>query len=93
MFVVLLVGCKNETDNAIIPNPSVEASKTDEKEQADEKSDEDIFEQVGENKAESIKTEPAQASEGHTHSYKIDIIKTTCTKDGYTLNTCECGDK
>lgn len=36
-------------------------------------------------------TEPT-APEVHTHSYTETIVKPTCTEDGYTLYTCECGD-
>lgn len=28
----------------------------------------------------------------HTHSYKSKTVKATCTKGGYTLYTCSCGD-
>lgn len=28
----------------------------------------------------------------HTHSYKEEIVKPTCTVDGYTNHVCECGD-
>ncbi|MGN1061023.1 MAG: leucine-rich repeat domain-containing protein, partial [Candidatus Coproplasma sp.] len=28
----------------------------------------------------------------HTHNYTVTIINPTCTKNGYTLHTCECGD-
>ena len=68
-----------------------EANKIDEKKQENENADEDVGEQV-ENKTETIKTEPAEASEGHTHSYVAEVVNATCTADGYTLNTCECGD-
>ena len=29
---------------------------------------------------------------GHTHEYAQEIVKPTCTQDGYTKYTCECGD-
>lgn len=28
----------------------------------------------------------------HTHSYSVKIIAPTCTEQGYTLHSCECGD-
>lgn len=30
--------------------------------------------------------------EGHTHSYSEQVVAPTCTEDGYTVFTCECGD-
>ncbi len=39
---------------------------------------------------------PTQAvdptAEAHTHEYSQTTVKPTCTEDGYTLYTCECGD-
>ena len=94
MVAVSIVGCKSEkTDDKTTRNPSVEESKTDEKKQEDEKTDEVVSEQAEEPEIETIKTEPSVAPEGHTHSYEIEIIKATCTTSGYTLHTCECGDK
>ena len=29
---------------------------------------------------------------GHTHEYAQEVIAPTCTQDGYTKFTCECGD-
>lgn len=28
----------------------------------------------------------------HTHIYTEDVVEPTCTKEGYTIYTCECGD-
>lgn len=33
-------------------------------------------------------TEPAK----HTHQYTAKVVKPTCTKGGYTVHTCSCGD-
>lgn len=33
-------------------------------------------------------TEPAK----HTHQYAAKVVKPTCTKGGYTVHTCSCGD-
>lgn len=33
-------------------------------------------------------TEPAK----HTHEYTVKVVKPTCTKGGYTVHTCSCGD-
>lgn len=41
-------------------------------------------------------TTPTQAvdptAKAHTHEYAQTTVKPTCTEDGYTLYTCECGD-
>jgi hypothetical protein len=29
---------------------------------------------------------------GHTHEYAKEVVEPTCTQDGYTKYTCECGD-
>ena len=91
VFALSFGGCPKRV-NEIVQNPSVETSKTDEKKQEDETADE-VVEELDENKTETVKTEPAEAPEGHTHSYSAEVVNATCTKDGYTLNVCECGDK
>ena len=35
-----------------------------------------------------VQTEPAQ----HSHQYTAKVVKPTCTKGGYTVHTCSCGD-
>lgn len=30
---------------------------------------------------------------GHTHEYKEEIIKPTCTEQGYTIHRCDCGEE
>jgi len=36
--------------------------------------------------------EPTPTPEPHVHKYSETVVKATCTKDGYTTFTCECGD-
>ena len=68
--------------------------------QAEEGEDED-----GEAESEESEGEDEEAGEtagdkdaqtaskpSHTHSYKSKTVKATCTKGGYTLYTCSCGD-
>lgn len=37
-------------------------------------------------------TEPGEPEPGHTHSYETSVVEAQCTKDGYTLHKCACGD-
>ena len=37
-------------------------------------------------------TPPATEPAKHTHQYTAKVVKTTCTKGGYTVHTCSCGD-
>lgn len=43
--------------------------------------------------AESVDSGTSGAEEEtHTHDYYAEVIAPTCTEDGYTLYTCDCGD-
>ena len=37
-------------------------------------------------------TPPATEPAKHTHQYTAKVVKPTCTKGGYTVHTCSCGD-
>jgi len=37
-------------------------------------------------------TETVEIPKDHIHSYTTKVVAATCAKDGYTLNSCECGD-
>ena len=38
------------------------------------------------------KADEKQAESGHAHSYTATVVAPTCTKGGYTLHQCSCGD-
>ena len=37
--------------------------------------------------------EPAGMEGTHGHEYEAEVIAPTCTEQGYTLYTCDCGDR
>lgn len=41
----------------------------------------------------TLPTEPSEVPEDHQHSYVESVVAATCTEDGYTTYTCECGDQ
>lgn len=90
-LAVLITACgnKDKQKDAELSNVSVEESekeetKKDKTDKTENKSDE----------AESdSETESAEIPKDHIHSYVTTVVQATCTKDGYTLNKCDCGDE
>lgn len=72
---------RGENDEA--ENEDDEAAETDS--EGDEGEDE-----AGETAGD--KDSQTASKPSHTHSYKSKTVKATCTKGGYTLYTCSCGD-
>lgn len=54
--------------------------------EAEEGEDKEAGETAGDKDAQTA------SKPSHTHSYKSKTVKATCTKGGYTLYTCSCGD-
>ena len=43
----------------------------------------------GENTSDSV---PQETTKPHTHVYKSSTVEATCTVEGYTIHTCDCGN-
>ena len=42
--------------------------------------------------ADQVAEAGRKTAQEHVHSYQTEVVAATCTKDGYTLHTCACGD-
>ena len=97
MLAIMLMACEKTTDkNKKSEKTETSTESTIDKEDSSEKESSDTNEKqdnLSETEETNIKEEPAEPVEGHEHSYKTEVISSTCTKDGYTLNSCDCGDK
>lgn len=86
MLVILLGACGNtesqkEKGTEKKDNTTIESSKATDKEVETESE-----------KKENETTETVEIPKDHIHSYTTKVVAATCAKDGYTLNSCECGD-
>lgn len=81
MLAVTMVACGNvekQKEKATANNNTVEESETKEEEKESEQED--------------VESEPTEIPKDHIHAYTTKVVAATCAKDGYTLNSCECGD-
>lgn len=87
LCVVLLTACAGkktvEKGKPMGEKPSVAEPIPKETEKAPEQEKKEDSQQT----AEPKKTDP-----NHTHDYKTEVVKPTCTAAGYTLHKCSCGD-
>ena len=86
MLVLLLGACgktesQKEKGTEKKDNTTIESSETKDKEVETESE-----------KKENETTETVEIPKDHIHSYTTKVVAATCAKDGYTLNSCECGD-
>lgn len=96
ILAITLIACGKTTEK----NKDSEVNKTtiensvDKEEKDEQKADAAIEQKEDEQKSEQTeKEEPSKPEEGHEHSYKTEVVTATCSKGGYTLNSCDCGDK
>lgn len=81
MLAVTMVACGNaekQKEKATANNNTVEESETKEEEKESEQED--------------VESGPTEIPKDHIHAYTTKVVAATCAKDGYTLNSCECGD-
>ena len=107
LVTILFVGCSLDSENSVFSEfvssiTSVFESSTENSELSEQESSfsSSIFEsssefEVSENSSEissEISTEEFSSIIEHKHEYKEEIVSPTCTEDGYTIHSCECGD-
>ena len=101
IFCSILTSCKDATktstsSDATSKTAEVSATLTSQ-ESTTSSEKESVVSDVTSSEKENVSSKPAKEEtsskpdEVHKHSYVKKVVKPTCTKDGYTKYTCECG--
>lgn len=91
VIAVTTVACEDKPKQKETTNVSTQESKKEETLVAEKQEEKGNEEEVKDSEEQTEQVEEIPTS--HVHSYTTTVVEVSCTKDGYTLNACECGDE